>query len=180
MEKYQGRQPYYIVAGLNYGRIEAAGLVGPDYSYSQADRDILEPLGVNVMMYVPKKGTYINSNQTAKQNPVTALSKINVRELVIYLQDEIESLLQNYQWELNTPTLRDTVKAKADYICEHVQANGGLYAFYNKCDNDNNTDDVIDNEMLILETSIEPARGAGKMVQTLTIYKKGGLTSMIS
>lgn len=180
MEKYQGRQPYYIVAGLNYGRIEAAGLVGPDYSYSQADRDILEPLGVNVMMYVPKKGTYINSNQTAKQNPVTALSKINVRELVIYLQDEIESLLQNYQWELNTPTLRDTVKAKADYICEHVQANGGLYAFYNKCDKDNNTDDVIDNEMLILETSIEPARGAGKMVQTLTIYKKGGLTSMIS
>ena len=88
--------------------------------------------------------------------------------------------MQTYLWETNTPTLSDTIKAKEDYIYEEAQANGGLYAFYNKCDNDNNTDDVIDNEMLILETSIEPARGAGKMVQTLTIYKKGGLTSMIS
>lgn len=180
MAKYEGRQPYYIVAGPNYGRIIAAGLVGPDYSYSQADRDILEPLGVNVMMYIPKKGTYINSNQTAKQNPVTALSKINVRELVIYLQDEIESLLQDYQWEMNTATLRDTVKKKADYICEHVKNNGGLYTYLNVCDESNNTDDVINNEMLVLDTSIEPGMGTGKMVQTLTIYKKGGLSSVIS
>ncbi len=179
MAKYEGRQPYYIVAGPNYGRIQASGLVGPDYSYSQADRDILEPMGVNVMMYIPKKGTYINSNQTAKQNPVTALSKINVRELVIYLQDEIESLLQDYQWEMNTATLRDTVKGKADYICEHVKNNGGIEKYLNVCDESNNTDDVINNEMLVLDTSIEPGMGAGKMVQTLTIYKRGGLSSLI-
>ena len=179
MEKYLSRQPYYIVAGPTYGRMIASGLVGPDFNYSRADLDILEPMGVNAMVYVPRKGTYINSNQTAKQNPVTALSKINVRELVIYLQDEIEKLLQDYQWEFNTPNLRDTIKAKADYICENVRNNGGIYDYLNVCDESNNTNDVIDNEMFVLSTSIEPGRGCGRMVQELTIYRTGQISALI-
>ena len=178
MEKWSSRQPYYIVAGPNYGIMDYEGLVGPDYNYSRDDLDVLEPFGVNAMVYVPRKGTYINSNQTAKQKPVSALSKVHVRELVIYLQNEIEAMLENYQWELNTQTLRDTIKTKADTILEKIKLNGGVYEYINVCDGTNNTPDVIDNEMVILDTSIEPARGAGKMVQRLTIHKTGGISSL--
>lgn len=177
IDKYISRLPYSIVAGPNYGKIITANLVGPDYNYSREDRDELEPYGVNCLLYVPRKGTYINSNQTAKQNPVTALSKVHIRELVIFLQDEIEKLLQNYQWEFNTQTLRDTIKGKADVILQTCQFNSGIYDFTTQCDAKNNTQEVIDNEMLILDYAIEPARGAGKMVQQLTIYKTGGLSS---
>lgn len=179
MDKYTSRQPYYVVAGPTYGRMIWSGMVGPDYNFTRADLDILEPMGVNCMVYVPRLGTYINSNQTAKQNPVTALSKLNVRELVIYLQDQIEALLQDYQWEFNTPYLRDLIKAKADTICERVKNNGGLYQYLNVCDESNNTDDVINNEMLVLSTSIEPGMGCGKMVHELTIYRKGQMSSLI-
>ena len=178
MEKWNSRQPYYIVAGPNYGRMEYEGLIGPDYNYGREDLDVLEPYGVNAMVYVPRKGTYINSNQTAKQVPVSALSKVHVRELVIYLQNEIEAMLQNYQWELNTQTLRDAVKTKADTILEKIKANGGVYEYINTCDGTNNTAEVIDNEMIILDTAIEPARGAGKMVQRLTIHRTGGISSL--
>jgi hypothetical protein len=174
--KYDSRFPYSIVAGPVYGNITAQGLVGPDFNFSRADLDNLEPMGVNCMVYEPGRGTYINSNQTAKQNPVTALSKINVRELVIFLQDEIEKMLQAYQWEFNTQALRDTIKSKADTICSQIVGNGGMYKFINVCDETNNTDDVINNEMLVLDTSIEPGMGSGKMVQTLTIYRKGGMS----
>ncbi len=174
--KYDSRFPYSIVAGPVYGNITAQGLVGPDFNFSRADLDNLEPMGVNCMVYEPGRGTYINSNQTAKQNPVTALSKINVRELVIFLQDEIEKMLQAYQWEFNTQALRDTIKSKADTICSQIVGNGGMYKFLNVCDETNNTDDVINNEMLVLDTSIEPGMGSGKMVQTLTIYRKGGMS----
>ncbi len=44
MEKYLSRQPYYIVAGPNYGVISASGLVGPDYNFCRAELDDLEPL----------------------------------------------------------------------------------------------------------------------------------------
>lgn len=179
MDKYLSREPYYVVAGPKYGRIIATGMIGPDYNFTRADLDILEPMGVNCMIYVPRIGTYIGSNQTAKQNPVSALSSLNVRELVIYLQDQIEALLQDYQWEFNTPYLRDLIKAKADTICERVKNNGGIYEFLNVCDTSNNTDDVIDNEMFVLSTSIEPGRGAGKMIHELTIYRKGQMSSLI-
>ena len=178
MEKWNSRQPYYIVAGPNYGRIEAEGLIGPDYNYSRADLDVFEPMGINCMVYVPRKGTYINSNQTAKQTPVSALSKVHVRELVIYLQNEIENMMQNFQWELNTQVLRNTIKSKADAILDRIKNNGGVYDYINVCDGTNNTPDVIDNEMVILDTSIEPARGAGKMVQRLTIHKTGGISAL--
>ena len=180
MDKYTSRQPYYIVAGPNYGVISVTGLVGPEYNFTRDDLDILEPYGVNALIYKPTRGTFINSNQTAKQTPVTALSKINVRELVIYLQDTIADMLQGYQWELNTSTLRDNIKAKADAICEKIMSNGGLYDYENVCDSSNNTDEVIDNEMVVLSTSIEPAKGAGKMVHELTIYSTGQMRSSIS
>lgn len=179
MEKWGPRQPYYIVAGPTYGQITASGLVGPDYNFGRPDLDVLEPLGVNAIIYVPRKGTYINSNQTAKQKPVSALSKVHIRELVIYLQNEVEYLLQTYQWELNTQIIRDAIKAKADAICETIKNNGGIYEYINVCDETNNTPEVIDNEMIILDTEIEPARGAGKMVHQLTIHKTGGLSSSI-
>jgi phage tail sheath protein FI len=159
--------------------MDADGMIGPDYNYSRADLDVFEPMGINCMVYVPRKGTYINSNQTAKQAPVSALSKVHVRELVIYLQNEIEAMMQSDQWEMNTQTLRDTIRSKADAICETIKNNGGLYAFKNVCDETNNTAEVIDNEMIILDTEIEPARGAGKMVHQLTIHKTGALSSSV-
>lgn len=177
MNKWGARQPYYVVAGPTYGVISYSGMTGPDYNYGRSDLDVLEPMGVNAIIYVPRKGTYINSNQTAKQIPVSALSKIHIRELVIYLQDEIESMLQNYQWELNTQTLRDTIKQKADYLLDNIKNNGGIYAYNSVCDETNNTSEVIDNEMIELDIEIEPARAAGKMVQTLTIHKTGGISS---
>ena len=180
MDKYTSRQPYYIVAGPSYGKMYDAGLIGPDFNFTRGDLDNLEPMGVNCMVYKPQRGTFINSNQTAKQTPVTALSKINVRELVIYLQDTIADMLQGYQWELNTQTLRDNIKAKADAICEQVKGNGGLYAYNNVCNDTNNTPEVIDNEMVVLSTGIEPAKGAGKMIHELTIYRTGGLSSVIT
>lgn len=180
MDKWGVRQPYYIVAGPIHGRLTWNGLIGPDYNFGRSDLDVLEPMGVNAIVYVPRKGTYINSNQTAKQNPVSALSKIHIRELVIYLQNEIQSMLENYHWELNTQVLRDTIKTKADAILENIMNNGGVYAYANVCDETNNTPEIIDNEMLILDTHIEPARGAGKMVHNLTIYRTGEMSSSIS
>ena len=177
IQKYMSRKPYYIIAGPTYGAISATGLVGPDYNYSQEELHIIEPYGVNCMVYRPNFGTFINANQTAKQTPVSALSRVNVRELVIYLQDEIEKVLQSYQWEFNNATTRNAILNRANTICSNIQSNGGIQAFVNIMDETNNTPEVIDNEMAILSTHIEPGFGCGKMVHELTLYKTGGLSS---
>lgn len=180
VNKYISRQPYYIVAGPNYGAITASGLVGPDYKYSMEELQIIEPFGVNVMVYRPNFGTFINANQTAKQTPVSALSKVNVRELVIYLQDEIEKVLQAYQWEFNNQRTRNAILDRANQICSIIAANGGIQAYKNIMDESNNTPDIIDNEMAVITTHIEPGMGCGKMVQELHIWRTGQMNANIS
>lgn len=180
MDKYTKYFPYTVIAGTNRGVISENGLIGPDFNFGRSDLDNLEPMGVNCMVYTPGVGTYINSNQTAKQNPITALSKINIRELCIFLQDEIEELLEQYHWDFNTPNLRSTIKDRADVILSTAQSNGGVSTFLNVCDETNNTEDVINNEMFVLSTSIEPGFASGKMVQELTLYRHGGMSSLIT
>lgn len=180
VEKYISRQPYYIVAGPNYGSINVSGLVGPDYKYSRDELNVIEPYGVNCMVYKPGFGTFINANQTAKQTPLSALSRVNVRELCIYLQDEIEKVLQQYQWEFNNETTRNAILDKANQICAIIAANGGIQAYQNIMDTSNNTDEIIDNEMAVINTHIEPGFGCGKMIQELTLYRTGQMTAAIS
>ena len=180
IQKYMSRQPYYIVAGPNYGHISATGLVGPDYKFSREELYDLEPFGFNCMIYRPSFGTFINANQTAKQTPLSALSRINVRELIIYLQDEIEKVLQSYQWEINNPTTRNAILDKANQVCALIKANGGIQTYLNIMDESNNTPEIIDNEMAVLSTHIEPGFGCGKMVHELTLYRTGQMSSFIS
>lgn len=179
MLKYSKYLPYTIIAGTNRGVLSEVGLLGPDFNFCREDLDNLEPFGVNCMVYVDRKGTCINSNQTAKQNPVTTLSKISTRELVIFLQDEIEKMMLDYHWDFNTPNLQQRIEDRANVILETAKNNGGVYVYRNQCDKYNNTDDVVNNEMLVLSTSIEPGMGAGKMVQELYIYRKGGMSSVL-
>lgn len=179
INKYVNRQPYSIIAGPNYSNISYSQLVGPDYHYSQEELHVIEPFGVNCLVYRPTFGTFINANQTAKQLPKTALSAVNVRELVIFLQTAIGEVLQSYQWEFNNPTTRAAIKTKADLICENAKLNGGIQQYLNVIDESNNTPDIIDNEFCVLSTHIEPGRGCGKMVHELTIYRTGGMSSVI-
>ena len=180
IQKYMTRQPYYIVAGPNYGRVNASGMIGPDYKYSMDELQIIEPFGVNCMVYRPNFGTFINANQTAKQIPLSALSKVHVRELVIYLMDEIEKVLQAYQWEFNNSRTREAILGRANDICARVMSNGGLQAYLNIMDESNNTPEIIDNEMAVLSTHIEPGQGCGKMVHELTLYRTGQMLSTIN
>ena len=179
IQKYMSRQPYYIVAGPNYGHIDANGLVGPDYKFTREELYDLEPFGFNCMVYRPSFGTFINANQTAKQTPLSALSRVNVRELVIYLQDEVEKVLQSYQWEFNNQTTRNAILDKANQICALIKANGGIQTYLNIMDESNNTPEIIDNEMAVLSTHIEPGFGCGKMVHELTLYRTGQMKSYV-
>jgi hypothetical protein len=100
--------------------------------------------------------------------------------LVIYLQDEVEKVLQAYQWEFNNAKTRQAILDKANTICELIKANGGIQAYVNIMDESNNTPEIIDNEMAVLSTHIEPGMGCGKMVHELTLYRTGQMAASIS
>jgi hypothetical protein len=177
IDKYNLALPYSIVAGPRRGVITGEGLVGVEYAFDRTDLDAIEPFGYNSILNKRGFGLVINSNQTAQQTVKSALSQIHVRELLIYIQDGIEAILKNYRWEFNTAQNRLEIKTLADNFLTQILSDGGVYDFQNIMDSSNNTPEIIDSNIGILDTYIEPVRGMGILIHRTTILKTGTIAT---
>jgi hypothetical protein len=175
--KYENALPWSIVAGVRRGVIGGNGVVGLELNLDQDDRFFLEPFGINPIVFQSGTGPTIFANKTAQQVPKSALSSINVREVVIYIQDGIEAILKNYLFEFNTAQTRLEIKTLADNFLATVQNDDGVFDFRNVMDETNNTPEVIDQNVGILDTYIEPVRGMEILVQRTTILRTGAISS---
>ena len=177
IEKYRSAQPYSIVAGPRRGVVAGSGITGVEYVYDRNGLDALEPFGINVILPKQGIGLVINSNQTAQQAVKSALSKIHVRELLIYIEEEVENILRNYQFEFNTVQTRLEIKTLVDGFLSQIQNDQGLYDFETVMNSANNTTEVIDNDFGIIDIGVEPVKGLEKLVQRVTILRTGGISA---
>ena len=175
--KYENALPWSLVAGVRRGVVGGTGVVGLEINLDLEDREYLEPFGLNPIIFQSGTGPTIFANKTAQQTPKSALSSINVREVVIYIQDGIDAILKNYLFEFNTAQTRLEIKTLADNFLSGVQNDDGVYDFRNIMDETNNTPDVIDQNIGILDTFIEPVRGMEILVQRTTILRTGAISS---
>jgi len=177
MAKYRSDKPYSIIAGPRRGVVSGNNVVGVEYIYDRAGLDSVEPFGLNVIVPNRGFGNVINANQTAQQNIKSALSSIHVRELLIYIEETVEQILKSYRWEFNTVQNRLEIKTLVDGFLSQILNDGGLYDYQTVMNTVNNTSEVIDNDMGIIDIAIEPVRGLGKLVQRVTILKTGAIAS---
>lgn len=175
--KYENALPWSIVAGVRRGVIGGNGVVGLEINLDNEDRYFLEPFGLNPIIFQSGTGPTIFANKTAQQVPKSALSSINVREVVIYIQDGIAAILKNYLFEFNTAQTRLEIKTLADNFLATVQNDDGVYDYRNIMDETNNTPEVIDQNVGILDTYIEPVRGMEILVQRTTILRTGAIST---
>jgi hypothetical protein len=177
IDKYALALPYSIVAGPRRGVVTGTGLVGVEYNFDRTDLDSIEPFGYNAILNKRGFGLVINANQTAQQTIKSALSQIHVRELLIYVQDGIEAILKNYRWEFNTAQNRLEIKTLADNFMTQILSDGGVYDYDNIMDTTNNTREIIESNIGILDTYLEPVRGMGILVHRTTILKPGTIVT---
>ena len=175
MAKYRSDKPYSIIAGPRRGVVAGNNVVGVEYIYDRTGLDSVEPFGLNVIVPNRGFGNVINANQTAQQNIKSALSSIHVRELLIYIEETVEQILKSYRWEFNTVQNRLEIKTLVDGFLSQILNDGGLYDYQTVMNTVNNTSEVIDNDMGIIDIAIEPVRGLGKLVQRVTILKTGAI-----
>ena len=175
--KYTNAKPWSIVAGPKRGVISGNQVVGVEGTLVHDDREYLEPMGINPIVWENGVGVEIFANKTAKQNPVSALSSIHAREICIYIQDNVESILKKYNWESNTARNRDEIKTLVDTFLSNVKQGDGVYEFKTVMDTTNNTIEVIDKNMGIIDIYIEVVRGLEILAQRLTVLKTGSIKS---
>jgi hypothetical protein len=177
IDKFTNALPWSIVAGNRRGIVGGRGVIGVEYNYSKTDRDSIEPFGLNPIIFQNGTGLVIFANKTAQQNVQSALSSAHVREVMIYIQDGLAAILKNYLFEFNTAQTRLEIKTLADNFMATVQAENGVYNFRNVMDETNNPIDVIERNIGILDTFVEPVKGMEILVTRTTILRPGQIAS---
>ncbi|MDY0270445.1 hypothetical protein [Trichloromonas sp.] len=170
-----GVYPHTIVAGVNMGRIP--DIASTEMDFTDNDLDNLSDMGCNPIMFIRNVGYIISEESTAEVFPVSSLSYIHSREVLIELENELYDMLLRYQWKFNTPGIRAEIKYRADMICQRYVDIDALYDYKNICDETNNTNYIIDLQGGVLDTHIEIIKGMGWIVNNITIEKTGGISS---
>ena len=177
IDKYLDALPWSIIAGPRRGVVGGTGVQGLEFAYDKNDRDYLEPFGINPIVFERGVGLTIKGNKTAQQSIQSALSSAHVREAMIYIEDGLAEILKNYLFEFNNAQTRLEIKTLADSFMESVKKDGGVYDYRNIMDGTNNTNDVIDNNMGILDTFVEPVKGLEILVSRVTILNTGEIAT---
>lgn len=175
--KYTNAKPWSIVAGPKRGVISGNQIIGLEGSLIHDDRQYLEPMGINPIVWENGVGVEIFANKTAKQSPVSALSSIHAREVCIYIQDNVEAILKKYNWEANNARNREEIKTLVDTFLSNVKQGDGVYDFKTVMDTTNNTTEIIDKNMGVIDIYIEVVRGLEILAQRLTVLKTGAIES---
>ena len=168
-----GITPWTIAAGVTNGRI--SNIAGLEMDFTLTDIEWLNQAQMNPIVFKRNRGNVIETENTAQTLYKSALSYIHVREVLIELERELSRMLLDFQWKFNTQDTRAEIKYRADIICEGFVNQNGLYNYFNKMDEENNTPDIIDNQIGVLDTYVEPIRGMGIIVNNVTILRTGAI-----
>jgi hypothetical protein len=167
--------PWTIAAGVTNGKIN--GFNNVEMDFTNTDIENLNMAQMNPIVYKRNRGFVIETENTAQTEYTSALSYIHVREVLIELERALSAMLLDFQWKFNTADIRAEIKLRADVICEQFVNKNGLYNYFNKCDSENNTSDLIDRQIGVLDTYVEPIKGMGIIVNNVTILRTGAIQS---
>jgi hypothetical protein len=167
--------PWTIAAGVTNGRI--TGINSIEQDLTPEDIEYLNQAQINPLVFKRNRGFVIETENTAQTLVKSALSYIHVREVLIELERELSRMLLDFQWKFNTPDVRSEIKLRADVICETYVSKNGLYNYFNKMDEENNTPEIIDNQIGVLDTYVEPIKGMGIIVNNVTILRTGAIAA---
>lgn len=177
IDKFSDALPWSIIAGPRRGVVGGTGVQSLEFAFDKNDRDVLEPFGYNPIVFERGVGLTIKGNKTAQQGIQSALSSAHVREVLIFIEDGLAEILKNYLFEFNSAQTRLEIKTLADNFMESVKKDGGVYDYRNIMDTTNNTTEVIDNNMGILDTFVEPVKGLEILVSRVTVLNTGDIAS---
>ncbi len=148
---------WHAPAGIDRGRVVGALALG--YPTSRGERDVLYPEGVNPIVSFPDTGINIWGQKTLQSQP-SALDRVNVRRLMIYIEEAIAESSRFVVFEPNNPqTWRALVRLIHPFL-EDIRDKGGLVDFAVQCDEETNTPAVIDRNQLIARVFVKPTRTA--------------------
>lgn len=130
--------PWFAPAGYNRASLDFVSNVV--VRLSSDDRDRLSDSRINAIATFPRMGYVIYAQKTL-QIANSALSRVNVRRLVIEVKRIITNIARNLTFENASATLRAKFTAEASQQLAIIQINWGVEKFEIVCNETNNTEE---------------------------------------
>jgi hypothetical protein len=159
-------------AGLRRGRIPTV-LEVETYAYL-TQRDALYGSGnsVNVIVPFPVDGPTVWGQKTL-QRASTALDRVNVRRLMLYLEKTFKDRSRYLLFEPHDSILRSQFVRIASTILDNVKEGRGIYNYIIKCDEELNPPEVVDRNEMRARIGIQPTKTAEFIFIEFTIHRTG-------
>lgn len=147
--------PWWSPGGMNRGQVK--NVVRLSTNPNQANRDTLYKNAVNPVVTFPGQGTVLFGDKTLLAKP-SAFDRINVRRLFIVLEKSIATAAKYQLFEFNDAFTRGQFKNLIEPFLRDVQGRRGITDFLVKCDESNNTGEVIDRNEFVADIFVKPTR----------------------
>lgn len=161
----------FVRGGLTAG---AAGLdvVGVTYRLAATERDTLYEANINPIASFPSEGLVVFGQKTLQITP-SALDRINVRRLMIYVKREVTKISRDILFEQNIQSTWNKFKNRTEQFLRGVTARGGITEFIVKLDDKTTTPDLIDRNIMYAKVYIKPARAIEFIAIDFVITRSG-------
>jgi hypothetical protein len=150
---------WFAPAGFNRGGLSlgSSGLsvVGVREKLTSKQRDSLYELNVNPIASFPSEGIVIFGQKTLQATP-SALDRINVRRLVLFIKKEISRIAANLLFEQNVSDTWNRFKGQATPVLESVKSGLGISEYKLVLDESTTTPEEIDRNMMYAKLFIKP------------------------
>tara|TARA_R110000824_G_scaffold101764_5_gene241713 strand:- start:2353 stop:5253 length:2901 start_codon:yes stop_codon:yes gene_type:complete len=155
------RGPWFAPAGFNRGGLSdgdaGIAVLNTTEKLSSKDRDNLYDVGINPIASFPNEGVVIFGQKTLQADR-SALDRINVRRMLIYVKAGISSIATGFLFEPNVSDTWNRFKAEAIPFLTSVQQQYGIDEYKLVLDETTTTPDLIDQNILYAKLFIKPTR----------------------
>jgi hypothetical protein len=142
--------------GLSHG---AAGLpiVQTRYRLTSKHRDSLYEANINPIAQFPAEGIVIFGQKTLQVTP-SALDRINVRRLMVYVKKEISRMAATLLFDQNVDSTWNRFLGQANPFLASVKSRFGLTEYRVILDETTTTPELVDRNIMYAKVFLKPAR----------------------
>ena len=159
--------------GLGYINADTAEFVS--VALSEGQRDSLYVNKLNPISNFPGRGIAVFGQKTL--NPTaSALDRINVARLVVYIRERLDDIVKPFLFEPNDEVTRQNAKVVVDRFLGQLVTQRGLFDFLTVCDTTKNTPARIDRNELHIDVAIQPVKAVEFIYIPIRIQNTLGTT----
>lgn len=162
-----------VTNAASVGYVDAETRTYTPVTINRGQRDVMYLNKINPITFIPERGLLVYGDKTLTPNDTSALSRVNVARLIVYLRTVLPNILQPFLFELNTPKVRAAAASIVGSLMSSLIGKEAISDYVVVCNETNNPPEVIDANQLYVDVLISPYKSINFIVVPIRLQRTG-------